>query len=81
MSDEIRRSACSISNFNIADVACRSSFILCCLIIFKSKKYDFRDGVGLRALHLSADHALASCRHVALCGGGVARFADMQRAQ
>lgn len=54
MSDEIRRSACSISNFNTADVTCRSSFIWCCLIIFESKMYDFRDGVGLSALHLSS---------------------------
>lgn len=54
VSDEIRRSACSISNFNIADVACRSSFICCCLIIFESKIYDFRDGVGLSALHVSS---------------------------
>ena len=46
--------------------------------------YNFRDGgVGLRALHLSCcpadDHTPNSRRHVALGGGRVARFADMQQ--
>ena len=51
MSDEIRHGAWQIRNFDIADFACRSSFILCCCVIFIAKIDYFRD-VGRSAFHL-----------------------------